>query len=111
MTQFAACHYDLDVSGWMDVTDLYRILAVMGQEVDLPFGPCAPERRTTPPPRCEPVASTDGVGDGLNNLNPEYFDLNGDGTLNVTDFELGGGVWQGLPLKRQVNQRRRLGHR
>ena len=87
MTQFAACHYDLDVSGWMDVTDLYRILAVMGQEVDLPFGPCgAGTAYNTATSMCEPVASTDGVGDGLNNLNPEYFDLNGDGTLNVTDF-------------------------
>ena len=87
MTQFAACHYDLDVSGWMDVTDLYRILAVMGQEVDLPFGPCgAGTAYNAATSMCEPVASTDGVGDGLNNLNPEYFDLNGDGTLNVTDF-------------------------
>lgn len=87
MGQFAPCHYDFDASGWMDITDLYRTLVVMGQDADTPFGPCgAGTAYNTGTGLCEPVEATTGTGDGLNNLNPAYFDLNGDGTLNVTDF-------------------------
>ena len=35
---------------------------------------------------CLPAPATSGEGNGLNNLNPRFFDLNGDGLLDVDDF-------------------------
>ena len=81
------CHLDLDASGWMDITDLFAIHVVQGLNPDTPAAPCgAGTQWDAALQRCVASPSTLGEGNGLNNLNPRYFDLNGDGELNTTDF-------------------------
>ena len=81
------CYFDLDGSGWMDVTDLFRFAAVQGASADLPLAPCgAGTYWDVDSEVCRPSPATLGPGNGLGNLNPRYFDLNGDGVLNASDF-------------------------
>jgi len=81
------CYFDLDESGWMDITDLFRFAAVQGISTDLPLAPCgAGTSWDADAEVCRPSPATLGSGNGLGNLNPRYFDLNGDGALNATDF-------------------------
>ena len=81
------CHLDLDGSGWMDVTDLYRALVVLDLDPGTPQAPCGAGTYWNPDLEvCLPAPATSGEGNGLNNLNPRFFDLNGDGLLDVDDF-------------------------
>jgi len=81
------CHLDFDDSGWMDITDLYRYWAVFGDDPGTPLAPCgAGTYWDTDSGLCLPAPATVGEGNGLGNLNPRYFDLNGDGTLDTADF-------------------------
>ena len=70
------CHLDLDASGWMDITDLFAIHVVQGLDPGTPAAPCGAGTQWDAT-RCHlDVASgfhLDGVGNGLNNLNPEIF--------------------------------------
>lgn len=81
------CHLDMNASGWMDISDLYRILVVMGGTANVPLGPCgAGVSYDADAELCTPAPATLGEGNGLGNLNPDYFDLNGDGALDIADF-------------------------
>jgi len=85
------CHLDFDASGWMDITDLYRFWVVRGQDPGMPPLPCGAGTYATYTANeqvdlCLPAPATLGPGNGLGNLNPRYFDLNGDGALNTLDF-------------------------
>ena len=85
------CHLDFDDSEWMDITDLYRYWAVFGLDPGLPETPCGAGTYATYDDAgildlCLPAPATVGTGNGLSNLNPRYFDLNGDGILDTTDF-------------------------
>ncbi len=81
------CHLDLNGSGWMDISDLYRVLVVMGGSAPTPEGPCGiAVSYDVDLDMCSPALPTTGDGNGWGNLNPRFFDLNGDGNLNVTDF-------------------------
>lgn len=81
------CYFDFDGSGWMDVTDLYRYAVVQGMDPGMPLAPCgAGTFWDAANEVCRPAPATSGEGNGLGNLNPRYFDLNGDGALNTTDF-------------------------
>ena len=85
------CYLDLDDSGWMDITDLYRFLVVNGQNPGTPPSPCGAGTYATYDSLgildvCLPAPATLGPGNGLGNLNPRFFDLNGDGTLDTADF-------------------------
>jgi hypothetical protein len=85
------CHLDFDDSGWMDITDLYRYWVVFGQDPGTPASPCGAGTYATyngdnELDLCLPAPATNGPGNGLGNLNPRYFDLNGDGVLDTADF-------------------------
>jgi len=81
------CHLDFDNSGWMDITDLFRFWVVSGQDPGQPLPPCgAGTYWDTATGHCLPAPKTLGEGNGLGNLNPRYFDLNGDGMLDTEDF-------------------------
>jgi hypothetical protein len=81
------CHLDFDASGWMDVSDFFRYLVVNNAEVDIPNSACgAGTYWDAEILACKPAPLTLGEGNGLNNLNPAYFDLDRDGTLDVSDF-------------------------
>jgi hypothetical protein len=71
----------------MDITDLFAIHVVQGLDPGIPAAPCgAGTEWDAALQRCVASPSTLGEGNGLNNLNPRYFDLNGDSELNTTDF-------------------------
>lgn len=85
------CHLDFDDSGWMDITDLYRYWVMFGQDPGTPVSPCGAGTYATYTAEdeldlCLPAPATVGPGNGLGNLNPRYFDLNGDGVLDTADF-------------------------
>jgi len=85
------CHLDFDDSGWMDITDLYRYWVMFGQDPGTPASPCGAGTYATYTTEgeldlCLPAPATVGPGNGLGNLNPRYFDLNGDGVLDTADF-------------------------
>lgn len=85
------CHLDFDDSGWMDITDLYRYWVMFGQDPGTPASPCGAGTYATYNEEdeldlCLPAPAVVGPGNGLGNLNPRYFDLNGDGVLDTTDF-------------------------
>ena len=85
------CHLDFDDSGWMDITDLYRYWVVFGQDPGTPALPCGAGTYATYTAEgeldlCLPAPAVVGPGNGLGNLNPRYFDLNGDGVLDTADF-------------------------
>ena len=81
------CHLDLDASGWMDITDLFAIQVVQGLDPGTPLAPCGAGTEWNESLQlCLASPSTLGEGNGLNNLNPRFFDLNGDGELNTSDF-------------------------
>jgi len=81
------CYFDFDGSGWMDITDLYRFAVVQGASTEVPMAPCGAGTFWDEEDQvCRPAPVTLGEGNGLGNLNPRYFDLNGDGALNASDF-------------------------
>ena len=85
--QLDPCYFDFDASGWMDITDLVRFALVQDASPGVPQAPCgAGTFWDADAEVCRPAPSTLGEGNGLGNLNPRYFDLNGDGTLNTADF-------------------------
>jgi hypothetical protein len=64
---------------------------VFGQDPGTPVSPCGAGTYATYTAEdeldlCLPAPATVGPGNGLGNLNPRYFDLNGDGVLDTTDF-------------------------
>ena len=81
------CHLDLDGSGTMDITDWNRILVVLGEDPGLPLSICgAGTFYDENLGHCFAAPSNVGEGNGWDNLHPRFFDLNGDGTLDVVDF-------------------------
>ena len=81
------CHLDLDGSGAMDITDWNRILVVLGEDPGLPLSNCgAGTFYNEDLGHCFAAPSNVGEGNGWNNLHPRFFDLNGDGALDVVDF-------------------------
>ena len=81
------CHLDLDGSGAMDITDWNRILVVLGEDPGLPLSNCgAGTFYDEDLGHCFAAPSNVGEGNGWNNLHPRFFDLNGDGALDVVDF-------------------------
>ena len=85
--QLDPCYFDFDASGWMDITDLVRFALVQDTSPGVPQAPCgAGTLWDADAEVCRPAPATLGEGNGLGNLNPRYFDLNGDGALNTADF-------------------------
>ena len=85
--QLDPCYFDFDASGWMDITDLVRFALVQDTSPGVPQAPCgAGTFWDADAEVCRPAPATLGEGNGLGNLNPRYFDLNGDGALNTADF-------------------------
>lgn len=85
--QLDPCYFDFDASGWMDITDLVQFALVKGASPGVPQAPCgAGTFWDADAEVCRPAPATLGEGNGLGNLNPRYFDLNGDGALNIIDF-------------------------
>ena len=71
----------------MDITDLVRFALVQNASTDVPQAPCGAGTYWDDEAQvCRPAPATLGEGNGLGNLNPRYFDLNGDGVLNTPDF-------------------------
>ena len=71
----------------MDITDWNRILVVLGEDPGLPQSFCgAGTFYDEDLGHCFSAPSNVGEGNGWNNLHPRFFDLNGDGALDVVDF-------------------------
>ena len=92
MSMLDPCHVDFDGSGVVDVTDLARIKVVYGEDPGMPAMQCGAgvtfdAALNGGTGACVPAPLTVGEGNGLNNLNPRFFDLNRDGVLDQVDFD------------------------
>ncbi len=92
MSMLDPCHVDFDGSGVVDVTDLARIKVVLGEDPGMPAPQCGAgvtfdTTLNGGTGACVPAPLTVGEGNGLNNLNPRFFDLNRDGVLDQVDFD------------------------
>lgn len=92
MSAFDPCYVDFDGSGVVDVTDLARIKVVIGEDPGMPAPQCGTgvtfdTSLNGGTGACMPAPLTVGEGNGLNNLNPRFFDLNRDGVLDQVDFD------------------------
>ncbi len=92
MSMLDPCYVDFDGSGVVDVTDLARIKVVLGEDPGMPAPQCGAgvtfdATLNGGTGACVPAPLTVGEGNGLNNLNPRFFDLNRDGVLDQVDFD------------------------
>ena len=92
MSMLDPCYVDFDGSEVMDVTDLARIKVVLGEDPGIPADQCGAgvtfdTSLNGGTGACVPAPLTVGEGNGLNNLNPRFFDLNRDGVLDQEDFD------------------------
>ena len=92
MSMLDPCYVDFDDSGVVDVTDLARIKVVIGEDPGMPAMQCGAgvtfdAALNGGTGACVPAPLTVGEGNGLNNLNPRFFDLNRDGVLDQVDFD------------------------
>ena len=92
MSMLDPCHVDFDGSGVVDVTDLARIKVVIGEDPGMPAMQCGAgvifdATLNGGTGACVPAPLTMGEGNGLNNLNPRFFDLNRDAVLDQEDFD------------------------
>ena len=92
MSMLDPCYVDFDGSGVVDVTDLARIKVVLGEDPGMPAPQCGAgvtfdTTLNGGTGACVPAPLTVGEGNGLNNLNPRFFDLNRDGVLDQVDFD------------------------
>jgi hypothetical protein len=91
MSMLDPCYVDFDGSEVMDVTDLARIKVVLGEDPGIPADQCGAgvtfdTSLNGGTGACVSAPLTVGEGNGLNNLNPRFFDLNRDGVLDQEDF-------------------------
>jgi hypothetical protein len=92
MSMLDPCYVDFDGSGVVDVTDLARVKVVIGEDPGMPAPQCGAgvtfdATLNGGTGACVPAPLTLGEGNGLNNLNPRFFDLNRDGILDQEDFD------------------------
>ena len=92
MSMLDPCYVDFDGSGVVDVTDLARIKVVLGEDPGVSADQCGAgvtfdASLNEGTGACVPAPLTVGEGNGLNNLNPRFFDLNRDGVLDQEDFD------------------------